>query len=363
MSMENTVTVKPEELKGLSKKILLRLDVSEEDAEITSDALVTANLRGVDTHGVRLLIKNSQGLMDGALNPKANMKILKETEVSAIFDGDNGLGQAICTKAMDFAIKKASKIGFYMVVVTRGSHCGMSAYYVTRAVKKDLIGIILSNNKASMAVSGSYDWIIGNNTLACGIPAYKMEPIVLDMSTSAISWSKIDMLVKAGNELPDRNVIRRRTEGGDIKDPKEARSLGTVLPIGGHKGSGLAIVIEVLTGILSNGPFGKDVSTVFVSTSKKENHSQTIMVIDPSIFIPIEEFKQRVDNFISEIKSAPKLNDVREILMPGERGNKEIARRTKLGIPLDEKTFLDIKNLAEKLGILNIGSICKNVIS
>ena len=233
----------------------------------------------------------------------------------------------------------------------------MSAAYVLQAIEKDLVGVVLSNNKASMAVAGGYDWTIGNNTIACGIPAVGAAPIVLDMTTAAITWGMVITLATAGLPLPENAIVFRNPEGGALTDASRAYSEGTVLPIGGHKGSGLAIAIECLTGVLSGGPFAEDVGTVFLDTSKREHHSQFILVVSPDVFMPAETYKRRVADFIAYVKGSPRLAHVKEILLPGERADRCQTEREENGIPIPASVLQNLDSLAEQLGVASLSEL------
>ncbi|MFH0964462.1 MAG: Ldh family oxidoreductase [Planctomycetota bacterium] len=337
-------------LRTWAGEVLKALGVSDEDAAVAADVLVLGNLRGVDSHGIRLLVKNAEGLRDGALNPAPAMRIVEEKGPCAVFDGDGGMGQLVCMRAMEAALGKAREEGAAVVATKRSSHCGMSAAYVLRAAQEDMIGVMLSNNKTSMAVAGGYDWTIGNNTIACGIPAVDHSPIVLDMSTSAITWGTVLTLAAAGGELPAYAAIRREPEGGPLTDPSKAYNEGTLLPIGGHKGSGLAVAIECLTGVLSGGPFAAEVSTVFLDTAKRENHSQFILVVSPEAFMETGVFKRRVSELITYIKNSPRLKSVEEILLPGEKSARCAAERSKRGVPLPQGVIESLNELAARVG-------------
>ena len=338
-------------LTAWAAEILEGVGAPREDAGIAAEVLVLGNLRGVDSHGVRLLIKNCEGLREGALNPRPTMRIAAEKGTSVLYDGDGGMGQVICTRAMDIAIERAKAGGVGAVVTRNASHCGMSAAYVLRAVEGDMIGVMLSNNKASMAPAGGYDWTIGNNTLACGVPAADTGGIVLDMTTAAVNWGAVALLAGAGQEIPEGGMIFRRPEGGTLRDASRAYKEGTALPIGGYKGSGLAIVIECLTGVLSGGPFGADVNTVFMDTAKREHHSQCILVVSPEAFMPAGAFKRRVSDLIAYVKGSGKLEEVEEILLPGERAARCMTERARKGIPVPGSVLEQLDGLGEQLGV------------
>ena len=338
-------------LEKWARSVLESLGVPKDDARITAEVLVLGNLRGIDSHGLRLLIKNSEGLKDGALNPKPNMRAVKETASCLLFDGDGGMGQLVCCRAMDAAIEKVKNSGVAVAVTTNASHCGMSAAYVLRAAQKGLIGMIMSNNKASMALTGGYDWSIGNNTIACAIPTTDAPPIVLDMTTALLNWGKVAALAAAGVELPDDAMIWRKPQGGVLKDASRAYKEGTVLPIGGHKGSGLAVIIEVLTGVLSGGPFAGEVGTVFLDTSKKEHQSQFMLVVSPEVFMPSDVFTSRVNNLVEYIKNSPKLDGIEDILLPGEKEHRCMQERHKEGVPISAVILEGLNSLSAQLGI------------
>lgn len=339
-------------LRDWTKSVLTALGVPNEDADLAAEGLLLANLRGIDTHGIELLVDYSKALQEGGLKPRPNMRIAKENGSCFLFDGDGGMGHIICTRTVDIAIDRAKKSGVSVGVTTNSSHCGMLAVYALRAVKQDLIAVILSNAGASMAPPGGYEWIIGNNPIAVGIPSTAdTGPIALDMALSALSWRKVVSLAAAGLELPDNAIMWRKPEGGTMKDGSRALKEGTAIPIGGHKGYGLAMVVECLAGALSGGPFAAEVSTVSAYPEKRENISQFMLVISPQAFMSPDTYKRRVADYIDYIKKSPRLQGVEEIFAPGEKEARCLQERMKNGIPLSANILEALDSLARRVGV------------
>ena len=338
-------------LRDWTASVLRAVNVPDGDATIAAESLLLANLRGVDTHGIGLLVDYSKALGEGGLNPTPNMRIAKENDACFVFDGDGGMGQIICTRAMDAAIERAKVSGVSVGVTTHASHCGMLAAYVLRAVEENMIGVLLSDSGPSMAPTGGYEWILSNSPMSMGIPNADTGPIVVDQATAGLSWRGVLGMAAMGLDLPDNVIMWRKPEGGTMKDGSRAIEEGTAVPIGGHKGYGLALVLECLTGALSGGPFGPDVSTVSVYPEKRENISQFVLVISPQAFMPLDTYKQRVADYIRYVKNSPRLQGVDEILIPGEKEARCTQERMENGIPLPPDIMEGLDSLAKQVGV------------
>lgn len=336
-------------LTGFAAAVLERVGVPAADASRAAEALVASDLRAVDTHGVRLLPIYVERLRGGGVNPRPALRLVSEGPSVALLDGDQGLGQVACSRAMAVAIEKAAETGIGMAAVKNSSHCGAAAYYAMMALGRDMIGICLSNTLASMVAWGSASRAIGNNVVGFAVPAGERAPVVLDMTTSMVSWNKIRVAAERGEKIPWDWALD--TEGHRTDEPQRALDGGPALPIGGAKGSGLAIVIDLLTGVLSGGAFGQAVRPLFENPALPELPAQSVIAIDVGRFLPIATFKTSVDAFTDELKRSPRMEGFAEILMPGERAHREQQRRDQQGIPLGQDVVEKLSALARELDI------------
>ena len=336
-------------LQRLSKDILTKLGMREEDARDAAEVFVRTSLRGTDSHGIRLLPTYARRIEEGGIKAKPEVKILKESDSAALWDGDHGLGQLLSRRAMEEAIGKSKRVGIGLVTIRHGNHFGAAGYYALLAAEADCAGLATSNTIAAMAIYGGKERAVGNNPLALGVPAGKHPPLILDMATSVVSWGQVRNYLLAGKNIPVGWALSKTGEPTD--NPEVALDRGVVLPSGGPKGSGMAILIDCLSGILSGGASRKEVGSIFADFSQPEDSSQTFLAINIDFFVPIDEFKARVDKLAEELKRTTPAEGVKEIRLPGERRAEEEKLRRRLGIPLDPETITALKEWAEKLGI------------
>ncbi|MBC7330846.1 MAG: Ldh family oxidoreductase [Synergistetes bacterium] len=343
-----SVFVPYERLKGLVAEIFVKLNLSREDAFIMAEALLSADLRGVESHGVLRLPTYVRRIKLGLIKANPDIKVVRESKSSVLFDADNGLGQVAATFAMKACIRKARDGDLAIAGVRRSNHVGICAYYAMMALKENMIGFFSTNTAALMAPYGGCEPLLGTNPFAVAIPAGQEFPIVLDMSTSVVPRGKIEMSLKEGKKIPPTWAIDR--DGNPTEDPKEALE-GALLPLGGPKGYGLSIVIDILSGLLMGSSYGREIKSMFTDFTKPMGVGHFMMAIKVESFMPIEEFKARVDEYIRTIKNSKKAKGVKEILLPGERSWKTERERLKKGIPLSEKAMEALK---EAMSLVNL---------
>ena len=331
-----------EELLDLSKKIFMSKGVPEKDTMTVSDALVEANLRGHDSHGVIRIPKWVVGLETGAINPLCRVKTIKQMAAGAVLDGDRGLGPVVGVAASNIAIFKAREAGICAVSVRRASHIGMLGYYADIIANNAMIGLCMTNTEPGMAPFGGAEKVLGTNPIAIGIPN-RNKPLILDMSTSVVARGKIVLAKEKGEEIPEGWAINK--DGEITKDPKEALE-GALLPLGGPKGSGLAIMVDLLTGALAGVAVGKSVKGTF-DMKHEGTKGDLFMAVDPQSFTDLENFLDKVEELKDQIKHSRKAKDVKEILLPGEVEYMTKQRREKEGIPLTEELCKELIRLAE----------------
>jgi L-2-hydroxycarboxylate dehydrogenase (NAD+) len=308
------------EARQLASSFLQRGGIPETEAGIIADILLEAELRGRKTHGfIRLAgIKNSY-----AQKEKRPITIAKESGHWLLIDGGDNPGYLVAHYAMNAAIDKAKAYGSSLVGVYNSSHCGMAGYYADMAQEADCIGIVMADCLPRITAWGGVESILGTNPIAVGIPTNSI-PIVLDMSTAAITNGDLLVAMRQGKSIAENLAFD--SEGQPTTDPAQALK-GSVLPFGGHKGYGLALVIQILSGALVN-------AAVFPPPGV--NYGMLLIVIDPEIFLPLAEFKQKVTGLIDTVKNTKKGSGVTEILVPGERAFREREQRLEQGIEFED---------------------------
>jgi LDH2 family malate/lactate/ureidoglycolate dehydrogenase len=320
-----------------------------EEAEIVTEILVSASLRGVDSHGLRNLPRYIDRIEKKQLMPGAPIKILHDTPTTALWDAGSGFGFVAGKRAMETAIEKAKKYKIGSVGTKNGGHVGALFWYSMLAVKNDMIGITLCKaGYNNVAPYGGVEGRLGTNPLSVAIPAGKEKPIMLDMATTGVAAGHMAIMALRGEKAPEGWLIRPDgTWSTDPSSPRkgEASHVAFGHPYGEYKGYGLSVIIEALAGAIGSG---------FSINEIKRGH--LFFAIDPSGYCPIEEFTARIDSMIRNIKSSKKRPGFKEILLPGEPEWQEEEKRKEEGIFLDDLLWENILTKAKDLGI-NVDSI------
>ena len=342
--------VHADELRRLGAGIFGKMGVPGELATVVSNTIVENSLYGHDSHGALLIPRFAKDLDAGKIKPEARTEITRTAAGTARVDGHRGFGQVTMTDAMALAMEMARDSGVSAVSVTDCNHVGMLWSYVRTAAEAGMIAMIWCASGPQggcVAPTGGRRGAIGTNPVAAGIPAGRMKPLVLDISTSAAAMSKVLQYARHGKELPDGWILD--DQGDPSTDPNDlrqigAKMIGALLPMGGHKGFGLALVVEALGNVV----------TGYGSTGRpdyKEGNGVFIVVVDIEKFLPLAEFREAIDNVFTYIKATPTDSRTTEILIPGEIEYRTREERLREGIPVDEVTWADIVALAEKLGV------------
>lgn len=337
--------IQAEKLKNVCKAILANISVPEKEAEIVADQLVKANLRGVDSHGIVFLSRYVKKVRNGTLKLNAPFRILRENQSTALIDGGMGFGQVLGVKAMKLAIEKARATGIGGVGVRNCVHFGMAAYYAKMASDEDMIGLVTCNGGPAVPPWGGRNKVLGTNPLCFAIPTGSKNPIVLDMSTSLVARGKIMFAKEMGENIPLGWALDE--EGKPTTDPDKALE-GTLIPMGGYKGYGLAIVVYILSGALTGMACGKDVKSM-TFLDEMSTIGQLFISINIESFLPVNEFKKKVDNLIQDLKSTSLMEGFDEILVPGEKELRIEKERLQKGIHLSEQILDNIRNLAREV--------------
>ena len=331
------------ELKELGTKSLELVGVPPDQARITMQVLLWADLRGFGTHGVDRLLSYVPRLKKGLINARPTLRVEEKGDALRLVHGDNGLGQVVGEKGMREAISLAQKSGLGLVACRDSNHFGAAAPYVLMACQEKIIGIACTNAFATMAPTGGLESVVGNNPLAIGVPLEDGNHFVLDMAMSVSSRGRIRSMAAKGQEIPAGWAITR--QGQPTTDPQEALK-GLVLPVGQHKGYGLAVAIDILCGVLTGAGFGTGVKSLFQEWNEPQHIGHLFIALDPQSFMSWESFQARMGELYQELKGVRPIDPDTPVVVAGEKENQLEKERRAAGIPLPRATLDKLKMLA-----------------
>ncbi|MCD4782944.1 MAG: Ldh family oxidoreductase [Candidatus Eremiobacteraeota bacterium] len=363
MAIEAREIVNAYALRNFCAEVFQKMGVSEEDSRITADILVLADLRGVNSHGVARLKRYVDGLKNGVMLAQPDEKVVKETKTTAVIEAGSGLGQPVSKRAMQKAIDKANDIGIAFVTVRNSNHYGIAGYYSMMALDQDMIGISMTNTEVLVVPTFGKDALLGTNPISVAIPAAQERPYVLDMATSVVPRGKIEVYNRLEKPLPLGWVTDTKgnpsTDAGEILENFESRAGGGLLPLGGageylsgHKGYGMMLLVEMLTGILSGSAFADKVYPKDDDGNPLPanlGHFFGAMRID--YFRDLDEFKADMDTLIRKLKNSNKSEGQSRIYIHGEKEFEKADKYRKEGIPLHPKVAKNLKQIADELDV------------
>jgi LDH2 family malate/lactate/ureidoglycolate dehydrogenase len=335
---------------AFTRDALLACGVPSDDAEIATKQMIEADATGFDAHGIFRLSSYCNALKTGRVNPKAEIKVLQRAPATALVDGDDGIGHLVMTFATNLAVELAKESGVGWVGARNSNHAGAAGTYAAMPVDYGMIGIYAAVSTMNhMAPWGGAEPLIGTNPIAIGIPAGKEAPVVLDIATSVSSFGNIRQHLVTGEPLEEGWVVHSKT-GQPITDPKKVGE-GVLLPIGGHKGSGLALIIGLLAGVLNGAAFGRDVVDFMGPGDQPTNTGQFVIALDVARFISPEVFAAEMDRHLNDLRSSARLPGVDAIRLPGEDRRKRRAERLANGVQLSPTLLKQLDELAANLKI------------
>ncbi len=343
--MSDTYKVDALRLQKAVANILIGKGVPADEAAVVADSLVDADLTNVQSHGVQRVSFYTNGIDKGGMNPVCELKPIREGASIAAYDAQSALGIVAAYKAMNIAIEKAKKYGIGMVTVSNSNHCSRVAYFIRMATEQNMLGIACSNAPKSMPPWGSREKYFGTNPFALGAPTHG-DPVIVDMATSVVARGKIILAEKKGSPIPEGWAID--IDGNPTTDATKALE-GCVLPFGGAKGSGIALMVDVFAGILAGAAYGGHIRNPFTHPELCMDCGHTLMAIDISQFQDVEEFKCKMDNFRDEIKGLKKASGVNEIYMPGEHSADNRRKNLAEGIQLPVAVYHELEVLCQEL--------------
>lgn len=343
-----------ERLENFCIGVFMHCGMSKTDAKQAALVLVSADLRGIDSHGVARLSGYVRLFKANRANMNAKWRVIHETPSTATIDADNGFGLVVAPKAMEIAIEKAKLVGTGWVAVQNSNHFGIAAYHALKALPHNMIGIAMTNASPLVAPTYAKERMLGTNPICFAFPAKNYPPIVIDMATSAAANGKLELAQRSEKSIPLGWVQDKN--GNNSTNANELKSGGALLPLGGHKGYGLASIVDLLTGVLSGANYGPWVPPFVSFLNPLENlpgkgigHFLGAMRIDA--FRPAEDFLLHIDNWISRFKDTEPIDSSQKVIIPGEPEFEMEKERSKNGILINKTVESDLLLLAQELNL------------
>lgn len=329
-------------LKETCESVLKIYGVPEKNAETAASVMISASLRGIDSHGIAYLPVYVERIKKGVIDPKAEPEVIHETDNTAVVDCNNGLSQVGAVHAMNLAIEKALSRNTGFVGVRNSGHFGMVSYYTMEAARNNCIGFAVTNAPSSVAPFGGMQPLFGTNPISFAFPVKDKPDIVIDFATSAIARTKLRNMAAEKEEIPEGWALNK--EGYMAKTADEGYE-GVLLPAAGVKGYGLAIIVEVLSAIITGAAFTKNVGGLVDDFTRPQNVGHFLGAISIESFLPLENYYQVMDSFIQSIKEVKPVPGIEQVLYPGELEYKTELSRKSEGIPVSEALMEKIKEL------------------
>jgi L-2-hydroxycarboxylate dehydrogenase (NAD+) len=327
-----------------------RVGLPSGDAAKVAALMTETDLTGADAHGVFRLPQYVRRIQAGGVNPKPSIAVNRTGPGTALVDGDNGMGHLVMARAADEAVALARETGIAWIGVRRSNHAGSAGLYAEMPVRHGMVGIYAAVASANhMAPWGGSDSLLGTNPLAVGIPCGDAPPVVLDMATTVVSYGTVKNYALHGRTMPPDWLISR-VDGKPLTDPRRSGE-GVLLPIGGHKGSGLALVLGLLGGPLNRAAFGRDVVDFNADQASESNTGQFMVALDVSRFLPLDAFAAEVNRHLDDLRNSTPLPGAGPIRMPGDQRAVRRKERTERGVPIPEPLQVQLDAVAKALGI------------
>ncbi|MBI4278214.1 MAG: Ldh family oxidoreductase [Armatimonadetes bacterium] len=343
-----TVRALPDDLHSFARQVLVRVGMADADAGVIADRLLDASLRGVDSHGLGRLPLFVNPIATGSLPARPQITVVTDAMAVALVDGGGGLGFVPATRAMHMAVAKSEQYGVGMVAVRNTGHFGMAACYPLLAVAARKVGVACSNSNPLVAAPGARARTVGNNPFAFGAPAGDRPAVVLDVACSVASMAKIRDALERGARIPlDWGID---AHGRPTGDPRAVIEGGALAPFGGHKGFGLALLVEILTGIMTGGAFGLDAHAGLRYAEGAGRVAHWMLAVDVTRFLPADDFARRMEAWIARLKALDTVTG-EGVRFPGERAAREAEARAREGIPLTEEEVTGLRDLSTRYGV------------
>lgn len=340
-----------EDLRHFVTQVFVRLDVPQEDARLGAETLVHADLLGIDSHGVAHVARHPGyvvGLRGGWVNPRPNVRVLRETPSTVLLDGDGGLGVAVAPRAMARALDKAAAVGCGFAAVRNSRHIGAAAHYSLMALERDMIGIAMCNGPGTaMIPTFGREPRLSTNPMSVAAPAHEGPPFMMDFATTVVAGGKMELAVRDNRSLPPGWL--RDKHGQPSADPQDLWAGGTIPPLGGeaetggYKGYALAVMVDIMSGVLSGTGYGSMITLqtqgVFLGAWQVE------------AFLPLGDFTGMIDKALGALRETPPAAGHERVLTPGQREWTTQGERSRLGIPLHPTVTAELREVGVELGI------------
>ena len=346
-------------LRACMERIFEKEGFSPEDAHAIADVLMQADLFGIESHGAQRLMYYHRNLQSGSVNVSARPEILRETPVSALIDGHFGMGALVAQFAMRMAIEKAKQSGVGMAVVRDSSHYGIAGYYTLMAEREGLAAFSMTNTGPIMVPTFGREMMLGTNPMAFCMPADPV-PFWFDASTTVVTLGKVEVCQKRGRPMPQGWTIG--PDGAPCTDASRmnasilAGERGGILPLGGegethggHKGYGLGIMVEALTGVLAQG-----MTSPQMCGAHGDHTCHFLLAFDPAMFGDPADIRARMSAYLAALRASEKMPGCARIYTPGEKVFEAMARRLREGVPVEENTLAEVRQIAGELGVEGI---------
>ncbi|HEX7890845.1 MAG TPA: Ldh family oxidoreductase [Ramlibacter sp.] len=328
---------------------LERLGLPADDARTVAELMTEAEVQGSDGHGVIRLVPYARRIRAGGMNLHPDIRVVKEKAGMALLDGDNGMGHLVMKKAAEIAIGKARHCGVAWVGARLSNHAGPASLYARMALPHDMIGLYFAVGNANhLPPWGGLDMLLSTNPIAVAVPAGEEPPVVLDMATTVAAYGKVKAKAQRGEQMPVGWMIDR--QGEPLTDPKRADE-GFLMPIGGYKGYGLAMIVGLLAGSLNGAAMGSETIDFNQDPVTVTNTGQAILVIDPDAFGEVAGFKARVDKLVRELRASERMPGVDRIWMPGEQSHEKRLANEREGLALPPALRRQLDDFAREMGI------------
>nr|UOZ96900.1 putative oxidoreductase YjmC [Cupriavidus sp.] len=320
------------------------------DSQKIARLMSQADLQGSDGHGVIRLGQYLKRIQSGGMNIRPEIRVVAERAGTALIDGDNGMGHLVVSRAVEIAADKARTAGVAWVGTRLSNHAGPASLYVRMLAEQNLIGIYYAVGNANhLPPWGGMEMLLSTNPIAMAFPKGHAEPcVVLDMATTVAAYGKVKAKARSGEMMPEGWMIDR--QGRPLLDPNRAEE-GFLLPIGGHKGYGLALLVGMLAGSLNGAAMGRQVIDFNADSKSVTNTGQAVCALDPEAFGDLDALRHRIDTLVGEIRNSTRLPGTDRIWLPGEQSQSKIAEYTAQGIPLSAGIVGELDRIAAQLGI------------
>jgi LDH2 family malate/lactate/ureidoglycolate dehydrogenase len=346
---QTAIRIAASRLEAFIARAFEAVDIQAEEARIIATLMTRADLQGSEGHGVFRLPQYIRRIRGGAVNVRPRIRVEREAAGMALVNGDNGMGHLVMRFATEKAIEKAKAAGAAWVGVKWSNHAGPASLYASMPLDHDMIGLYLAVGNANhLPPWGGLEMLLSTNPIAVAVPAGDEPPIVLDMATTVAAYGKVKTKAQRGETMPEGWMMDR--QGRPLTDPGRANE-GFLLPIGGYKGYGLALIFGLLAGTLNGAAMGRDVVDFNADDATATNTGHAIVAINVDAFQPVADFKRSVDALVRDLRNSERLPGVDRIRLPGEGSQAARADRQRNGIPLPAPLAASLATLAAELRI------------